>query len=124
MVSGTMSQSAPHPRAITLVEILVVFGVIGILVGLVVPGVMMVQKNSRATVSQSNLRQWGTSMTMYANQRKGRLPWEGKKGSGGMETNLAEPTQAATSTVTERMTASISALSSVDGAPARSKRTG
>ncbi len=86
----------PQSRGFTLVEILVVVGIIGVLMGLVLPAVKMVQNSSRATVSQSNLKQWGTAVSMYADQRKGRLPWEGKKGTGDMETNLAEPTYWAT----------------------------
>ena len=44
----------------------------------------------------ANLKQWGTGTIMYADQRKGRLPWEGRKSTGDMATNLAEPTYWAT----------------------------
>ncbi len=77
-------------RAFTLVELLVVIAIIGTLIGLLVPALGVVQATSRATGSQSNLRQWGMGTLMYADHHKQRLPWEGKKDAADMETNLAE----------------------------------
>ena len=78
-------------RAFTIVEMLVVVGVITVLVGLLFPAISSVQKNSRATVSKSNLQQWGRGMVQYTTANKERLPWEGLKDAAQMQANLAQP---------------------------------
>ena len=79
-------------RAFTIVEMLVVVGVITVLVGLLFPAISSVQKNSRATVSKSNLQQWGRGMVQYTTANKERLPWEGLKDAAQMQANLAQST--------------------------------
>ena len=89
--------SARDRHAFTLIEILVVIGIISLLMGLLMPALGMARKSSNAVASQSNLKQWGAATSNYANINKDRLPWEGKSATGGsatadMETNLLEKT--------------------------------
>lgn len=79
-----------RPSAFTLVELLVVIGIIVVLVGLLVPGVGMVRRSGFAAKSQSNLKQWGTGTVMWANANKECLPWEGLKDANSMPLNLAQ----------------------------------
>ncbi len=77
-------------RAFTLVELLVVVAIIALLIGLLFPAVGSVRSRMRATVSMSNLRQWGVGYTSFSADRKGLLPWEGLKDAKDMPTNLAD----------------------------------
>lgn len=76
-------------RAFTIIELLVVVGVIAILMALLLPAVGMVQRSARASSSQSNLRQWGVGTIGYANLNQETLPWEGMKDAADMPLNLA-----------------------------------
>ena len=81
---------SPSPRAFTLVEILVVVGIIALLIGLLLPAVGMARKASNATGSQANLKQWGAATINYTSTHKERLPWEGLGAVADMPLNLAE----------------------------------
>jgi prepilin-type N-terminal cleavage/methylation domain-containing protein/prepilin-type processing-associated H-X9-DG protein len=63
-----------RPAAFTLVELLVVIGIIAVLVGLLLPSLARARENARRTQCLSNLRQLGAGMMMYAQEHKGRLP--------------------------------------------------
>ena len=86
-----MAATQTSRPAFTLVEILVVIGIIVILLGLLIPGIGMLTASSRATRSHSNLRSFGTAFGTFAAQRKDRIPWEGEKNTAGIANNLAEP---------------------------------
>jgi prepilin-type processing-associated H-X9-DG protein len=86
-----MSVRPSSRPAFTLVEILVVIGIIVVLLGLLIPGIGMLTASSRATRSQSNLRSFATAFGTFAAQRKDRIPWEGEKNIAGIANNLAEP---------------------------------
>src|SRR5215208_4217857 len=63
------------PRAFTLVELLVVVGIIAILVALLLPSLNKARESARGVACASNLRQIGVGMLMYANENRQRLPF-------------------------------------------------
>lgn len=71
---GTGSGCSPAARGFTLIDVLVSMAVIAILVGLLVPTLGRVQETSRRVVCQSNVRQVGLGLIMYADDFKGLLP--------------------------------------------------
>jgi prepilin-type N-terminal cleavage/methylation domain-containing protein len=75
----------PHPSALrrgfTLVELLVVIGIIALLVSILLPSLNSARKSAQNVVCLSNLRQIGTGLVLYADGNKERaLPygyWDG-----------------------------------------------
>lgn len=63
--------SLPSRRAFSLVELLVVIGVIGILLALLFPTLALSWAYARRVNCQSNLRQVGQALIMYANENHG-----------------------------------------------------
>lgn len=61
-------------RAFTLVELLVVIGIIGLLVSILVPALGKARQAANETKCQSNLRQLVTGWLMFANDHRGHLP--------------------------------------------------
>lgn len=74
-------QRSPR-RAFTLVELLVVIGIIGVLMAVLVPVLGKAREASTRVKCLSNLRQLGTAFQMYALAFRDRVPlgyWSGQK---------------------------------------------
>lgn len=61
-----MPPHASAPRAFTLLELLIVVGIIGLLVALLLPAMLSVRKTSQQVACASNLRQIGVALTSYS----------------------------------------------------------
>ncbi len=61
-------------HAFTLVELLVVIGIIAVLISILLPALNKAREQSRRTVCLSNLRSVHQLFAMYANQNKDQIP--------------------------------------------------
>jgi general secretion pathway protein G len=71
----TMSRTNCHSRAFTLVELLVVIGIIALLIGILIPTLSKAQQQAKITACMSNVRQLTQGWLMYTQDFKGNLPW-------------------------------------------------
>ena len=69
--------------AFTLVELLVVIGVIAVLIGILLPAVIGARRAANQAACASNLRQWAVALNLYADQNQNWLP---RRGQGKMPT--------------------------------------
>jgi prepilin-type N-terminal cleavage/methylation domain-containing protein/prepilin-type processing-associated H-X9-DG protein len=72
-----MTASLSRRRAFTLVELLVVIGIIAVLIGVLLPALNKAREAARAAQCLSNLRQLHTATVNFSGDNKGKMPMDG-----------------------------------------------
>lgn len=63
-----------HRQAFTLVELLVVIGIIAVLISILLPALNRARDTANLTKCRANLNQMGTALRMYANDNRDHFP--------------------------------------------------
>src|SRR4051794_18964131 len=86
-VSVSATRSRAGARGFTLVELLIVIGIIALLVAILMPALSRARQQAIQTQCLSNLRQLGMVIQLYANENNDRVPigYSGNQGWNGYE---------------------------------------
>ncbi len=74
MKNRESARSRSHEHAFTLIELLVVIAIIAILAALLLPSLQSARERARRAVCLSNLRQWGTALSLYGDDQNDFYP--------------------------------------------------
>jgi prepilin-type processing-associated H-X9-DG protein/prepilin-type N-terminal cleavage/methylation domain-containing protein len=72
--TSSPAESRPFPRAFTLVELLVVIGIIALLISILMPALSKAREQANAVKCMSNQRNLGNALVMFTQDHKGFLP--------------------------------------------------
>lgn len=73
---------AEGQRGFTLIELIVVVGIVGLLAGLVFSSVSLVRETGRRTRCAANLGMMAKATLLYADEHGGRFPWASRRVGG------------------------------------------
>src|SRR5687767_4622690 len=71
---SVMSPTSARTRGFTLVELLVVIGIIALLISILLPSLQRAREAANSVKCLSNARQFGNALNMYVVAHKGTLP--------------------------------------------------
>lgn len=74
MFETSVNESLPTRRGFTLVELLVVIGIIALLISVLLPALNRARQSANSLSCQAKLRQIGQAIQIYANDQKDSLP--------------------------------------------------
>lgn len=80
---GIRTRLAMGGTGFTLVELLVVIGIIAVLISILLPALSRARESAQSLKCASNMRQMGQYLSLFAQERKGRFPGGGSSSPGG-----------------------------------------
>src|ERR1700690_2273493 len=81
----------PAHRGFTLVELLVVIGIIALLISILLPALNRAREVAKSIKCESNLRQIGKAMLMHANEHRQCMPLAGAQFAGSDSNQIDAP---------------------------------